>query len=44
MSVANRLHDERQIPASGLIRPYAIAPHAEAGKKREKAGVGGSRA
>ena len=40
MAVANRLHDELQIPASVLIRPYAMAPRALAGKKQEKARSG----
>ncbi|GGE02628.1 XRE family transcriptional regulator [Aureimonas endophytica] len=43
MAVANRLHVELQIPASVLIRPYAMLPRSATEKKR-RAGVGRSRA
>lgn len=42
MAVANRLHDELQIPASVLIRPYAMVPRAASGRKREKVRAGGT--
>ncbi|ALN75618.1 type II toxin-antitoxin system HigA family antitoxin [Aureimonas sp. AU20] len=37
LAAANRLHDELQIPAAVLIRPYAIAPRPGASRRREKA-------
>lgn len=40
MTVANRLHDELQIPASVLIRPYAITSQTGSGKGRLDKTVG----
>lgn len=42
MAVANRLHDELQIPVSILIRPYTMVPRAASGRKREKVRAGGT--
>lgn len=42
MAVANRLHDELQIPASVFLRPYAMAPLAGAGRKRKRVRAGGT--
>lgn len=42
MAVANRLHDDLQIPASILIRPYVMAPRAPFGRKRERVRAGGA--
>lgn len=43
IAVANRLHNELQIPASVLIRPYAMVPRAASVRKREKVRVGGTK-
>ncbi|MEG3168184.1 hypothetical protein U1737_08275 [Sphingomonas sp. LB3N6] len=40
MAIGNRLHDELQIPASVLIRPYAMVPRAASGRKLEKVQAG----
>ena len=36
MAVANRLHDELQMPASELIRPVVMVLRASFGRKRER--------
>lgn len=42
MTVANRLHDELQIPASILIRPNVMVPRASCGRKRERVRASGA--
>ena len=42
IAVGNGLHDELQIPASVLVRRYAIASRAASGRKREKVRASGT--